>query len=240
MTKFAIITNTYKKPDGRTPELLTRAIGSILNQTHTDWKYFLIGDKYEDDQEFQRLASLVPEHKIKAVNRLNVTVERDLYPMPSEKLWCCAGGDSTRYGIELALKEGYEFICKLDHDDWWDNTHLSCFNNALIKHPDLFFLASRSHYRKIGNILPKRDQPAGLNYYPLPEKVINASTCIKYSETSIRSRNVLKETGVAIPGDKDLWIRLTQFMKANNKQGYLNDSVTCYHIEEGSASTHLT
>lgn len=234
MTKFAIITNTYKKPDGRTPELLTRAIKSLLNQTHIDWKYFLIGDKYEDDQEFQRLASLVPEHKIKVVNRLNVTVERDIYINPSRKLWCVGGGGSARYGIELALEEGFEFICKLDHDDWWDKDHLNCFNNALLKHPDLFFLASRSHYFKYGMILPDYTQPSGLNYYPRPGGIINSSTCIKYSETNIRSRDVFKETGTAVPGDMDLWYRLSKFMIENNKKGFLNDTVTCFHIEEGS------
>lgn len=234
MTKFAIVTSTYKKTDGRTPELLTRAMKSLLNQTHTDWKYFLIGDRYEDDQEFQQLASLIPEHKIKAVNRLNVIVERDLHPAPSKKLWCCGGVSSARCGIELALNEGFEFVCKLDHDDWWSEAHLNNFNSAIKKHPELFFLASRSHHKRMNNILPDA-APAGIGYYPKPARVIKSSTCIKYSETYLRPRNVLEETGVVMPADKDLWTRLSQFMKVNNKQGFLNDSVTCYHLEEGSS-----
>lgn len=233
MKKFAIVTNTYKRNDGRTPKLLERAMKSVLGQIYSEWKLFLIGDKYEDDQEFKRLSRIIPSDKIKSVNRLNAIVERDIYPMPSEKLWCAGGGGSTRYGIELALKEGFQYVCKLDHDDWWTETHLSDFNNALKQHPELFFLASRSYYKNMNNILPDTEQASGIGYYPVPQRIINSSTCVKYSDTNIRSRDVYKEDGIAVPSDMDLWRRLSNFMKTNNKQGYLNNKITCHHLEEG-------
>lgn len=235
MTKFAIVTNTYKRQDNKTPKLLERAMKSVLNQTHSEWKLFLIGDKYEDDQEFKRLSRLIPSDKIKSVNRLNAIVERDIYPMPSRKLWCCAGSGSTRHGIELALNEGYEFICKLDHDDWWEETHLSDFNKALEKHPELFFLASRSTHIGKDPILPPLKHKAGIGYFPQPKKVINSSTCIKYSETKIRSRDTFQKKGKAIPADLDLWKRLKRFMKDNNKKGYLCDNISCHHDDQGYA-----
>lgn len=232
MTKFAIVTNTYKRPDGKTPKLLERAMKSVLNQTHSEWKLFLIGDKYEDDREFRQLSTIIPADKIKAVNRLDVTVERDIYPMPSQKLWCSGGLSSTRHGIKLALNEGYEFICKLDHDDWWDDNHLRNFNAALSRHPNLFFLASRSHHKRLNNILPPGGS-GGIGYRPVPKRVINSATCVKYSDTDIRGRDMFKETGRATPTDMDLWSRLSNFMKNNNKQGYLSNEATCYHLEEG-------
>ena len=235
MNKFAIIISTYKKPDGRTPELLTKTLQSVIDQTYTNWKVFLIGDKYEDDDEFKKLASIIPTDKIKCVNRLDAIVERDTYPMPSQPLWCAGGGSSNRFGIDLALKEGYDFICYLNHDDWWDRNHLGNFNSVLLEHPDLFFLASRSHFRRVNNILPPHNQKAGIGYYPIPCRVVTSSTCIKFSETSVRSRDVFKETGRAVPGDMDLWRRLSQFMKDNNKLGFLVNEITCYHLEEGSA-----
>lgn len=238
MTKFAIVTNTYKRPDGKTPELLKRAMESVLSQVHCEWKMFLIGDKYEDDQEFKQLSNIIPPNKIKSVNRLNAIVERDIYPMPSKNLWCAGGVSSTLYGIDLALKEGFEYICKLDHDDWWSDAHLSNFNAVISAHPDLFFLASRSYYKSLNNIKPRRPTSGSITpYHPKPGRIINSSTCVKYSDTDIRGRDVFKHTGQVKPADMDLWNRLSAFMKNNNKQGYLSSEVTCYHLEEGFGRT---
>ena len=51
--KLAISTSTYKRKDGGTPNLLKRALDSIFNQTHQDFKIFLIGDRYEDENEIK-------------------------------------------------------------------------------------------------------------------------------------------------------------------------------------------
>ena len=42
----------------------------------------------------------------------------------------------------------------------------------------------------MNNILPNAGQASGIGYYPIPARVINSSTCIKYSDTDIRSRDV--------------------------------------------------
>lgn len=230
-TKFAVVITTYKRSDGRTPELLTRALESVKSQTHEDWKVFLMGDKYEDDEEFKKLASILDSDKIKAVNR-EVAAERDIYPKGSMQLWCAGGNASSRAGIQLALDEGFEYVCYLDHDDFWAPGHLMAFNDAIEKHPDLFVLASRSFYLNNSNILPRPHQKAGYGYIPLPEQVVKSSLCLKWSETEIRARDVFKETGKPEPGDKDLWIRLGKEMKERNLKGFLVDFITCAHIEE--------
>ena len=239
MSKFAIIIPTYQKSNGETPRLLTRALNSIHNQSHKDWKIFLIGDRYEDNSEFTELSTIIDTRKIEAVNRLDCTIERDIYPMPSRKLWCAAGGSSMRYGITSALKQGYEYICKLDHDDFWEPDHLHYFNTAIENYPELFLIAARSNYRAPNarklSVLPGFRQKPGLNYLPKPEKVINSAVCVKYSETDIRSRDVFAETGKVVPGDADLWRRLSIWMKQNKKAGYLVDNITCNHLGEGSA-----
>ena len=47
--KFAVTIATYQRKDGKTPQLLKRALDSVFNQTHQDFRVFIVGDNYEDD-----------------------------------------------------------------------------------------------------------------------------------------------------------------------------------------------
>ena len=56
--KLAIIISTYYRKDGRSSSFLTRALNSIANQTYQDYKIFLTGDRYENNEEFETIISL--------------------------------------------------------------------------------------------------------------------------------------------------------------------------------------
>lgn len=233
MTRFGIVITTYQRGDGKTPELLNRALKSILNQSHADWKVFLIGDRYEDDEEFQLIVenSGIHSDRIVAVNR-EEAAERDNYEPGSMQLWCAGGNVSSRYGISLALEDGIEYVCYLDHDDYWGRSHLLLFNEAIQKHPDVMVLASRSLYLRPGNVLPHLTEKTGYGWLPRPEGLIKSASCIKWSDTDVRPRDVFKETGETKPGDLDLWQRLNAEMKATGRKGFLVPDVTCSHLEE--------
>jgi glycosyltransferase involved in cell wall biosynthesis len=55
--KIGVVIITYQKLDGSSPSLLKRAIDSIKNQTHQDYTLIVIGDKYEDDDEFKSICN---------------------------------------------------------------------------------------------------------------------------------------------------------------------------------------
>ena len=69
--KLGIVIPTYQRPDGKTPELLTRTLNAINNQTYTNWKVYLIGDNYKDKKEFETLSKIIPQDKILAIKVLN-------------------------------------------------------------------------------------------------------------------------------------------------------------------------
>ena len=50
MKNLGIVISTYQRPDGKTPELLTRTLNAINNQTYTNWKVYLIGDNYNNQK----------------------------------------------------------------------------------------------------------------------------------------------------------------------------------------------
>jgi glycosyltransferase involved in cell wall biosynthesis len=55
--KIGIVITTYQKSDGSTPTLLQRAIDSIKKQTHQDYTLIVIGDKYDDNDEFKNICN---------------------------------------------------------------------------------------------------------------------------------------------------------------------------------------
>jgi hypothetical protein len=45
---------------------------------------------------------------------------------------------------------------------------------------------------------------------------------------------VYDETGeMGLPGDADLWLRMSNYLKQTNQTGILVNKITCKHIEEG-------
>lgn len=224
--KLGIVIPTYQRGDGTTPSLLTRALNSIKNQTHSDYKVFLIGDKYDDDDEFTQLATgIIDIDKIYYEN-LSVAVEREKYPIGSSQLWCSGGVNATNYGIEKCLSDGIEYIFRLDHDDWWEPNHLEKILNAiLILGSEYIFFATKSNHIK-NQILPRKSN--GGDYYPSSGDLVHSSICIKFSDIPLRYR----DTSWINSSDADFWERLTNYMAEIGKRGYLVNSVTCNHITE--------
>jgi glycosyltransferase involved in cell wall biosynthesis len=212
--KIAIVIPTYQRPDGKTPFYLSRAINSVLAQTHGNWELYLIGDNYINEIELTVWANLY------RVNTFNLTKakERDKYKPGSYELWCAGGVNANNIGIELALNDGLSYICHLDHDDYWSKDHLKLINKKAEQcYP---FICTRSTYLK--EILPKANSG---RYKPVACGLIHSSTCIDFSKTDLRYRDCFAETGEAYPADADLWRRY-------DKEGYLIDKLTCFHEEE--------
>jgi glycosyltransferase involved in cell wall biosynthesis len=229
--KIGIVIPTYQKIDGTTPSLLTRALNSIKNQTHTDYKVFLIGDKYENDNEFVELAtSIIDNDKIHYENLL-IAVEREKYPIGSHQLWCAGGVNATNWGIEKSISEGITYICHLDHDDYWEPTHLEVINKVL-EEMDTSFVYTCSTYMNSG-ILPRVTVDGGISKsLPHPAGLIHSSVCMDFSKIPIRYRDTFSETGNPYPADADLWIRVHEYISNKNLNSFLIHCLTCNHLTE--------
>jgi glycosyltransferase involved in cell wall biosynthesis len=229
--KIGIVICTYQRPDGKTPFYLRRALQAILNQTHKDYRVYIVGDAYADRREFiSIMTEYVAQMDIRYMNLLRA-VEREKYRFGTRQLWCAGGLNAGLTGIDWALHEGYKYICHHDHDDWWEPNHLELINKV-IEEKNPFFICTVSTWMK--SFLPKLPITNEiLDFYPIPEGMINSSSCIEYSETSIRPRDVYAETGVVYPADADLWKRLTEEMKEKGHRGYIYTTLTCHHDEEG-------
>ena len=221
--KLAIIIATYQRKDNTTPEYLTRALNSIKSQIYQDYHVYLIGDRYEDNDEFIQLSNIIPSDQITAVN-LPIAVERERYPQGGIQLWRCGGANAANYGIELALADGYHYHCRLDHDDYWAPNHLLSINEIIKLYSPAFIYTKSEH---IEGILPKDNYP-----YPRPYQLVHSSVCLNNKILPFRYRDIEFEIGTPDAADADMWKRISAYLEEHNLPSYHINKVTCYHLVE--------
>ena len=228
---ISIVIATYQRPDNTTPMYLARALNAIKNQTYQEYKVFLIGDKYNDSYEFCKLATeILPADKIYYEN-LPVAIERDRYPTGGMPLWRCGGANARNHGIDIAISNGYDYVCHLDHDDYWDTNHLELISNVINHDPTFAFIHTQSTY--MNSILPNTEQSnIVVNRLPIPGQLIHSSVCINHKLLPLRYRDTFHETGIPNASDADLWERLSAVIIDNNYKSYYIPLLTCYHDEE--------
>jgi predicted O-methyltransferase YrrM len=230
IAKIGVVIATYQRPDGKTPAYLRRALASIHFQTFKNFQVYVIGDHYDNDMELKTI--ITPYPNVTCIN-LPHSVEREKYKFGDMKLWCSGGLTAFITGIDHALKDGIEYICHLDHDDSWEINHLELINRV-IEEKNPFFVCTASSYNTVH--LPYKPLNNEIEeFYPVPGGMIASSSCVKYSDTKLRYRDVFEATGTPNPGDADLWIRLTEEMKQTGRKGYFIKTLTCHHDEEGYA-----
>ena len=230
--KLGIVIATYQKSDGSTPFLLKRAIESIKNQSHQDFTLIIVGDKYEDNDEFESICNDKDlEGKIIYEN-LPYAKEREKYSINSKELWSAGGVNAYNHSINLGLKLDLEYLCHLDHDDYWHPQHLEVINHAIETTQDASFICTCSTYfnshrpqTKLTNeIIPLEVKPG---------EQIHSSVCINHKLIPLKYRDVYEETGKEYAADADMWERVGEYVKQNNLKTYLITSLTCFHPTEG-------
>lgn len=212
---FGIVMTTYYRKNNATLQKITRAINSIKNQTYKNWKLFLIGDHYENEEEFQLICSLLPKEKITAIN-LPFAAERENINFQGHSLWCSAGANASNTGIEQTIKENILLHCHMDDDDEWLPFHLELLNMGYTSYPDSVFIYTNALYtdrNKNTRIYPTEYISPFLQYNnlpPRPEKLIHSTASWKLDKIPFRHRNTI-EQGRIFPGDADMWERINKF-----------------------------
>lgn len=227
--KIAIVITTYQKEDGQTPALLTRTLEHIKNQSFQDYKVFLIGDKYEDEEEFNRLASIIDPEKMYSEN-LPYAAEREKYT--GTALWCTGGVNARNHGISVALSQGFSYIANSDHDDFWEPNHLEEIHKKIEE--GYFLIGTICKY--LHQFLVPSYIAEDTEFYPVlgdySKTIIHSASCLDYSKTSIRYRNRVDEDGSEEASDLRFWADIAEFMRAEGHKGCIISKLTCYHETE--------
>ena len=230
---FGIIIPTYQRSDGKTPFYLKRTLDSVFAQTHKDFIIYLIGDRYENEKEFLSIIEKYPKDRLFYEN-LTEAHERDKYQDNRETLWCSGGTFATNYGIDKAVNDNIQYVCLLDHDDYWLPEHLSQINKILFDTEVDWICTKTSVDSHRSAYLPKQQSIKNLiEFLPLPCGIIKSSVCFNIQAIPLRVRDVFAETKKAIPGDADLWERSAKYIKEKGLHSYFLNKHTCVHDSEG-------
>jgi hypothetical protein len=231
--KLGIVIATYMRKNGSTPELLIRALDSIFNQTHKDFKIYLIGDRYENIEEINNIISKYDTNKLFFEN-LPIAKERDNYKHIKKAVWSYGGVNAINYAIKKSLSEGIEYICHLDHDDWWLPNHLSEIINC-IKLTDASWVCTKSSHMSENNFLPKINTEENyVEFLPKHSSLIHSSVCMNFKRIPLLYRDLYELTNkVGLPTDADLWERTRDYINNNKLKSYFINKLTCKHDEEG-------
>ena len=138
--KFAVVMPTYKITSDAgvhktranhmsSVDVLKDSLGSIKNQKFKNWKLFIVGDKYEDDQELKDLLSSMFKPDQYQYFNLPKPGERDSN-ITSEEKRLTGGIKAVNKGLDMAASAGFDYITRLDHDDKWTPNHLELLAKA--------------------------------------------------------------------------------------------------------------
>lgn len=229
--KIAVSIATYQRADNKTPFYLKRALDSIFNQTYSNFKIFLIGDRYENSIEIENIISKYPSSKLYFKN-LPIAKERDNYS-DKKAIWSYGGVNAINNSIIISRKEGFEYICHLDHDDHWKPNHLEEINNCIIK-TGADWMCTKSTHISPDRFLPNFESTSKfVEGYPISSKLIHSSVCMNFKKIPLLYRDIFNKTGeIGLPADADLWERSREFIKKHNLKSYYINEFTCYHDEE--------
>lgn len=194
---IAIVTPTYYRENGKSLSYLENCWKMLQAQTHTEWKWFLTGDCYENRKEIEEF---VADKNIDFVNT-DQPGERGI--LEGYELWCNAGATALNLSIDRAIEQGYSWIAHLDDDDTWCPNHLEKTVKGIKRFPNSVLVHTQSILRK-GGAFPKLNfkkiRKGRINIF---KNVIHSSVTMDFSKVTIRYKNRGEE-----PADANMWKRI--------------------------------
>jgi len=147
--RFGIVVATYqiKKECGvntgrakyiSSPMVLTEMINSIKKQSYKNWKLYLVGDCYEDEDEVKTLLSTLLEPSQYVFFNLPKPGERNR-GFSKMELRNTGGIAAMNKGLDLCEGDSVTHIVRLDHDDVWADDHLELLEAVYVEYPKLAF-----------------------------------------------------------------------------------------------------
>jgi hypothetical protein len=179
-TKFGICMATFQRKNGKSPIYLKRSLEALINQTATNWHLYLVGDKYENDAEFQKCISFFPKDKITAVNLPSAPERENI--TNRHNLWMVAGCNAFNHSHKLAIDDGCDYILHHDDDDPFHIKKIQVLNYVLEKFQSPICIFHYSTHQDTSIIPRETIRSISINNLcPKPANVVHTALCIHSS-----------------------------------------------------------
>jgi hypothetical protein len=167
---------TYLRKNGTTKQLLTRALRNLEAQTYKNFKLFLIGDHYNNNDEFEELCK---SYKNDIFYKNNEQHYRCYNFSNKSTYWTIGGALALKTGIEKAIEEKFDYYLHLDDDDEWRDIHIEVVVEHIKKFPSASFILTKAKYANI--FFPRTPEINTFynNYIPRGEDSVHASHVYK-------------------------------------------------------------
>ena len=174
--KICVIMPTYFRKNGSTKHLLSRALINLEAQTYKNFKLFLIGDHYDNNEEFEELCK---SYKNDIFYKNNEQHYRCYNFSNKSTYWAIGGVLALKTGIEKAIEEKFNYYLHLDDDDEWIDIHIEVVVEHIKKFPLSSFILTKAKYEN--TFLPRTIEKNIFynNYIPRGEDSVHASHVYK-------------------------------------------------------------
>lgn len=180
---FAIVTATYRRKDGTTPMLLSETIDAVLRQTYTNWKWFIIGDYYDDEPEIQALMNeKIPEKIREKVVFYNMPEPGERGKVDPSVMWNVGGRGAMNVGVEMLKEYGLKWYVHLDDDDPWEAHHLNTLYHGIKSNPKVNFVFTQAKHKAAVPLPFTGDNVFIQNSPASPYACIHSTWCLNIEE----------------------------------------------------------
>lgn len=158
--KIAVIIATYCRKQGTSKKHLETMFNYLENQTYKDFKVFIIGDNYSNNNEFETLCKSYKGNIY--YHNSPVDYRKNTFKIAQNK-WTCGGSYSRRLAIKKAIEENFDYYFHIDDDDTWDLNHIETYVNNLKIFSETAFMICKANYKN--TILPRSHTKITTNSY---------------------------------------------------------------------------
>lgn len=172
--KVSVLLTTYNRP-----EMLKKAVESVLNQSFTDYELIILDDNSDNILQRAYLAACTDLENIRVIRS---TVS----PEDRKK--------TTRYAtmVNIGLKEAQgEYIAYLCDDDYFEPTKLELMVKYLDEHPEVSVVYGK---QRIVQLVNGQEVPYAGIFREATEVKTNASCQVDHSSVMMR-RNLVEKVG---------------------------------------------
>lgn len=183
----SVVIPTYNRND----ILLSRALPSVLRQTHAVSEVHIVADGM-DPAPFRELLECVPDdHRIRLYN-----IPRQAYPADLQAKWCVLGLDARNFGLDRCSGD---WIAPLDDDDEWTDDHVEALLRGALEHDAQFAYGMSQYHWPSGHFQQAGSWPPRMGAFCDGAQIYRNKMGYRYDLDCIKR---------GLPEDGDLWTRM--------------------------------